>query len=176
MIDKGVEFMKDENGALYCSHNWNIHQWPKFPPYVKGIIEKEMLKDPIALDELAKMDGLTPDMYEYKFTCCRFGGIDDVSDVDADGNVHQSEYVPCVLRGECKAEGKLCLSLKVVNGILTKREMEVLKWIRLEDKLIADKLNISPETVTSHMISLRNKTGLENKPQLAVFASKKGII
>ena len=59
MIDKGVEIFKDKKGGLYCSHDWRIHQWPDFPKYVKGKIETEMLNDPVALSELAKMDGLT---------------------------------------------------------------------------------------------------------------------
>lgn len=176
MIDKGVEIFKDKKGGLYCSHDWRIHQWPDFPKYVKGKIETEMLNDQVALSELAKMDGLTPELYEYKFCWCRFGGLDDKPDVDSDGNVYQSEYVECALRGQCKAEGKLCLALKCSNGILTKREMEVLKHVRLEDKLIAEKLQIKVDTVISHLINIREKTGLANKAQLAVFATQKGLI
>ncbi len=176
MIDRGVEFMKDEDGALYCSHDWRVHQWPHFPEYVKKKIEIEMLNDPIALEELAKMDGLAPELYDYKFCCCRFGGLDNGPDIDADGNVCQSEYVECSLRGQCKAEGKLCLALKCANGVLTRREMEVLKYVRLEDKLIADQLNVKVDTVITHLINIREKTGLTNKAHLAVFASQKGII
>ncbi|WP_313515561.1 helix-turn-helix transcriptional regulator [Sphingobacterium sp.] len=176
MVDNGVEFFKDDKGRLFCSHNWKQYQWPDFPKYVIDIIQEEMLADPLALKELAAMDGLTPEMYEFKFACCRFGGLDDVADVDPEGNVHQSEYVPCPLRGECKAEGKLCLALQVKNGYLTKREIEVLRLVQKSDKVIADILNVSIDTVVSHLINIRTKTELENKAQLAVFATKKGII
>lgn len=176
MIDRGVEFFKDGKGGLYCSHDWKIHQWPNFPEYPLSILEREMLSDPTAIPELAKMEGLEPEMYLHKFASCRFGGLDDQPDVNKDGEVHHSEYVECSLRGQCKAEGKLCLSLKVANGYLTKREIEVLKFVQLLDKQIADKLNISTDTVVSHLINIKEKTGLDSKLKLAVFASRKGII
>lgn len=175
MIDKGVEFFK-EGSALYCSYNSTVYKWPDFPSYVKDKIEEEILRSPEAIKALSELSGLTPDMYMYKFIWCRFGGLDDEADIDVTGEVFSSDYVECPIRGQCPAEGRLCLSLQVKNGYLTKRELDVLKRAGKPDKIIADELHISVETVNSHWLNIRQKTELENKSQLAIFASQKGII
>lgn len=175
MTDMGADFFK-ENGKLYVSHNWRTKEWPDFPPYVMNIIREDMLANPVAMKCLGEWENLLPEEYEYRYIACNFGGNDDEPDIDVDGVVHQSEYVPCRLRGECRFEGKLCRTIKVNNGILTKREMDVLRMINEDSKIIADKLSVRKETVDSHIVNIKEKIGLHSKPQLAVWASKKGII
>src|SRR5690606_14910480 len=111
----------------------------------------------------------------YRYILCSFGGLDKTPDINVNGEVHHSEYYECGLRGTCKFEGKLCWSIKVANGFLTRSEIEILKYIRLADKQIADVLNKSPETILSHMQNIRAKTGEADKVNLAIFAIEKGI-
>lgn len=59
---------------------------------------------------------------------------------------------------------------------LTGREVDVLKLIVLPEKLIADKLLISKNTVTKHMKSIRTKLRKANKAELTEFAVKEQII
>ena len=59
---------------------------------------------------------------------------------------------------------------------LTRTELEVFKIIDLYDKEIADKLNISYHTVTSHTQNIRKKLGLANKREMVKIATKKGYI
>ncbi|TDQ12801.1 helix-turn-helix transcriptional regulator [Pedobacter metabolipauper] len=49
---------------------------------------------------------------------------------------------------------------------LTPMEREIVKRSHLEDKIIADSLNISYHTVTTHNQNIRRKTGLQNKGQV----------
>ena len=51
------------------------------------------------------------------------------------------------------------------EATLTKRELEVMKLLRtgLSNKLIADRLSISPETVKKHLQHIYNKLGVSNK-------------
>ncbi|WP_437918546.1 response regulator transcription factor [Sphingobacterium sp. LRF_L2] len=177
MIDKAADFFK-EGGKLYLSYGGCTKEWPDFDPRIMEIVQNDMLHYPEALKALASWENLLPEMYEYRYIACRFGGLDDEPDIDENGIVHPSEYVPCKLRGECKYEGKLCQAIKVANGVISKREMDVLRLIREDNKIIADRLNISTETVNSHIINIREKIGkdVDSKPKMAIWAGKKGII
>jgi DNA-binding CsgD family transcriptional regulator len=64
----------------------------------------------------------------------------------------------------------------IVNPSLTQREKEILKYIRSPDKLIADHLNISIRTVINHSVSIRRKTGLRSKAELAYYTAHKHLI
>ncbi|QEL01090.1 response regulator transcription factor [Olivibacter sp. LS-1] len=59
---------------------------------------------------------------------------------------------------------------------LTKAELEVLLHIQLPEKLIAEKLFRSPNTIRRHMFNIRTKLRKANKAELAVWAAKKGVI
>ncbi|MNR62497.1 Bacterial regulatory protein, luxR family [compost metagenome] len=48
--------------------------------------------------------------------------------------------------------------------------------VKQPDKIIASELNISPDTVSTHLQNIRNKTGLKNKSELSIFAYQKGLI
>ncbi|WP_196934897.1 helix-turn-helix transcriptional regulator [Sphingobacterium hungaricum] len=175
MLDGGAEFIKHE-GELYCVHGGKVHKWPEFPQQVIDIIEDDFVKHPEAVKSLALWENLLPEEYTYRYILCRFGGIDDEPDINGEGKITHTEYFECGLRGKCRFEGKLCCSIKADFGVLTKMELEVLKYSSLSYKEIGDTLFISPETVSSHLQSLRSKTGLKNNAQLAVYAQQKGIV
>ncbi len=70
-------------------------------------------------------------------------------------------------------------SKKPKNNIqLTKREIEVLKLIAtgLQDREIADQLNISETTVFTHCRNLRKKIAVSNRTELAIHAREHGIV
>ena len=60
-------------------------------------------------------------------------------------------------------------------GIFTKTEIEVLKRTYLPHKHIADDMNISPHTVSTHLQNLRHKTG-HAPNELITYAAIKGFI
>lgn len=55
----------------------------------------------------------------------------------------------------------------LVDPPLTQREREILSNIRSLDKVIASDLHISYRTVVNHWVSIRKKTGLKSKTELA---------
>jgi DNA-binding NarL/FixJ family response regulator len=114
--------------------------------------------------------------YVRQYIYCRFGGLDYDPDIDVHKQINYAEYFDCGLRGECRYEGKLCCSVKVENGHLTKTEIEVLKRAQHPNKIIASQMHISIDTVNSHIQNIMKKTGLSSKVELAIFAVKKGII
>lgn len=64
------------------------------------------------------------------------------------------------------------------NAILSEREIEVLKLIvsGYQNKEIADKLNISINTVLTHRKNISQKTGIKSVSGLTIFAVLKNII
>src|SRR5690606_3460336 len=176
MIDKGAEIWEDlETRILWCSHNKRQYQWPFFPKKVIDMVKQDMLNNPEKVSYLNQWPNLRSEDRIYRYMLCNFGGLDDKPDFDRHGNVSRSEYYDCGLRGKCQFEGKLCCSIKVSNGYLSKSEIEVLKLIRLPDKLIADTLHRSPETISTHLQNIREKTGESDKVNLALFALSIGI-
>jgi len=175
MIDKGADFFMVD-GVLYCSHDFKIHTWPNFPHHLIEIVREDMMKHPDAMKSLAGWENLLPDEYVWQYIVCRFGGLDDEPDINESGEVHHTEYVDCKLRGQCKYEGKLCCSLKAQDGVISPAEMAVLRLSNQPIKIIADKLFISEDTVKSHLKSIKDKTGMPDKTEVAIYAHKKGLI
>ena len=174
-IDKGADFFVVD-GILYCSHDFRTWTWPHFPKHIVRILKREILKFPEAMKALAEWENLMPEDHVPTFTTCNLGGLDDEPDITVDGKVNYTEYVDCKLRGTCRFEGKLCRALKVENGVISGAEMAVLKLSNKPIKIIADELCISQETVKSHLKSIKHKTGLPDKTEVAIFAYKKGLI
>ena len=175
LIDNAVEFFVHDN-EVKCLNNGTVYKYNEFPQWILNRIETDMLENPEALKALGKWENLAISDHKRQYIYCRFGGADLEPDIDVNGEINHSEYFDCGFRGICKHEGKLCSSIKVDNGHLTKTEIKVLQNIELLEKQIADKLNMSVLTVNSHTQNLREKTGLSTKTELAVFASRKGII
>lgn len=69
-------------------------------------------------------------------------------------------------------------SLPVLNGILSKRENEVLPLIAegLTDQEIAEKLHISLNTVKHHVGSILSKFAVKNRVAAADIARKRGLL
>ncbi|WPU91851.1 LuxR C-terminal-related transcriptional regulator [Mucilaginibacter sabulilitoris] len=61
-------------------------------------------------------------------------------------------------------------------NILTQREIEVMRRVILPGKEIAYDLNISENTLNSHMVNIRNKTRLMDIRQIVCCSMKKGLI
>lgn len=105
----------------------------------------------------------------HRFIRCNFGEYDALNqDIDHRGIFH-FEHVRCPLRGECRLEGIVCNPK--VNSKLSEREKEVLRLLSEGDdnREIADKLAISPNTVKNHIMRMKIRLGLESKLQLVAY-------
>ncbi len=107
---------------------------------------------------------------------CNYGGFDFVPDFH-NGKTNK-EIWQCGKRGSCPAEGIVCLPMETKEGSLTRQELEIIKWIAtgLPDKIIACKLNISCNTVTTHTANIRRKIGANNRIEVMLFAIKNNLI
>lgn len=69
-------------------------------------------------------------------------------------------------------------SNKIINIILTKREIQILQQVKngLLSKEISNNLNISLNTVNTHRQRILEKLGANNSMEAVVFASKHGLL
>lgn len=164
-LDNQVEFIAPEVEQVICLNNGKRLSFEEFPAWIIEAIKNDMLENPQFLKELGITEINNPSIFKYTYEM--YGGLDQEADIDAKGNFNHSEYF----------EGSVRKSLPVGEGQhLTKSEIAVLKLAHLPDKLIADQLCNSIETILSHWQNMRNKTGLTGKVELAIWATKKGII
>lgn len=177
LADNSVEFYLFDN-EVKCLHKGRTYSYTDFPAEIISLIETDMMSNPKALASLADWGIEGPDQQVRQYIACRFGGFDNNPDITADGKIQHKEYFNCGRRGSCPYEGKLCSTIKVANGELTKREIEVLRAIGLGrlDKEICDELDISQDTLRTHKDHISFKTGEERKPALAVLAHKLNLI
>lgn len=66
---------------------------------------------------------------------------------------------------------------QVTLGSLTPREREVLQTLSegLDNRAIADRLFISPETARTHVVKLLSKLNVESRLQAAIYAIENGV-
>lgn len=142
------------------------------------LYNNNMKANPSGEKAMEAITGSTDDEVKVKqWMMCRFGGIDDTPDIDENNQIQEAEYVPCSKRGTCEFEGVGCCTIEVSKGLfLSKAEMAVMRLILLPDKLIADELYLSTETIKTHIQNIRRKTNKDSKLELAVWATIKGII
>lgn len=175
--DKGFEFyVVDSN--IYCLHDGRRLSYEEVPEHVLLLIEEDMVKHPEATKALYDWDLTERDEMLKQYIYCRFGGFDMEPDITPSLTIDHTEYFECGRRGRCSYEGKICSSIKVANGHLTKQEIRILKLIANGklNKEIAAELHISEETVSSHCQNIQQKTGLKGKPEMTGFAYRKNLV
>lgn len=176
LIDNGVEFYVGHND-IECLHGGRTYVWSDIPEWILERVAVDMLQNQEAMNALVAWDLTQRDEMLRQYVICRFGGFDNEPDIDSDGNIDHTEYFDCGRRGNCAHEGKLCATIKVANGFLTKQEVKVLKLVASGklNKEIADSLSISEDTVSTHNQNIQRKLGVDNKTEMASFAILKNI-
>lgn len=175
LFDETIEFVT-YNNELKVVHNGSGKDFEETPEWAKDILVEEMISDKVAMKCLKEWEGLEEKDYLKQFTYCRRGGNDDAPDITPDGKLSAPEFVPCPKRDTCRFAGKLCKHLKTETGVLTPSLMKVIENVELPDKLIADKLFKSIDTINTQMTTIRQVTGCLNKIELTRWSIDKGIL
>ncbi len=178
LMDDAAEFFIHDN-EIWCLYRGNRISFENFPEHILDVLDSDMVSNPKAMKALYDWDITDPDARMRQYVACRFGGFDNTPDICRDGVVQAAEYVDCGRRGGmCDYEGKLCSSIVLEYGILTKKEIEVLRQIGLGlfDKEICDVLNIAQDTLRTHKDHLYQKSGVQRKAGLSILAYKYKLV
>lgn len=149
----------------------------------KREVIKELLSDirnfyPKAFDKLSdrykKCQANIPHhqfMIAQRFCKCNFGNIDNVPDINSNGNFNL-ERLPCPCRGDCDMENIVCNPK--FNSNISDAEMRVLELVYkgLSDAQIADKLCLSEHTVRNHKRNAYTRIGLREKAEFIGYAHR----
>ena len=179
------EFLKNSNSEIIAQDGepylikFELLSFDAWPAKVKLLIQARLDMDKpaqVALDMLGIID---EQQRIKKFAYCRNGGFDNRADFTENGE-HNAEYFDCPLRSTCQAKVQkmLCRCFPAANGILTPREIELIKLMcdDLSDKLIADQLGIAFDTAKNHRRNIEQKIGAYSKSGVVRFAYENGIV
>ncbi|AFD05993.1 LuxR C-terminal-related transcriptional regulator [Solitalea canadensis] len=170
---------------VFATYSGTVYAFKDFPEELINVIKEDMYSHPEAIEALIDHEMVTDDEMLWQYIRCRFGGFDGKPDITYNNStptrsyqIEHTEYWECGFRGNCPMEGRLCASIKVKNGYLTPREIEILKLFGdgLLDKEVADKLNISIGTVPSFKKRIQEKTGMVRKTDFTRIAFELNLI
>jgi DNA-binding CsgD family transcriptional regulator len=158
-----IEFFATKGDVYMVCPQGDVKSFGEFPASVLDRLQAEIEKDHQLEEALEEIAGTGVNAIR-QFVRCRFGAFNNQGDLVDDQLT--SEYVDCEKRGNCPHEGVICRSE------LTRREVEVTRLIAddLADKQIADRLFISPHTVTRHRVNIEQKLGVKSKSGITRFA------
>ncbi|WP_152620378.1 response regulator transcription factor [Pedobacter lusitanus] len=176
LTGKGSElFVCDDQP--YITHNRMTVDLLDAPEKIKSALVRFIKADPEREKAYVSMAGDDVNAQMSQCVKCMFANLDGVPDIDENGMINNTEFVPCEKRGGgCKFEGIACNKLSMSGNEISKSEMRVLEVCQLEEKEIAEKLCLSPATVKRHSQNIRIKTGIPSGKKLALWASSMGVI
>lgn len=176
LIGPGIEIFFQQN-EVYGIVGGSCLPFEKWPESLYDTLDADLALHPVAIQSLIDL-GLEDRLQMiWQYARCRFGSFDSNPDINATGELQHTEYWDCGFRGECPHEGKLCSSIKAENGIITPREIDVIRLVAedLMNKEIADKLLISEKTVPVHKQNIIRKIGGKRAGDIIRFALRYNI-
>ncbi|MCP4140215.1 MAG: response regulator transcription factor [Chloroflexi bacterium] len=86
-------------------------------------------------------------------------------------------FIPPHITLQMIREGEGFSSQKNNSSILTKREIETLRWIAqgFSNEKIAKKMSVQEQTISKYVSIILDKLNLENRTQAALYALREGI-
>jgi len=153
LFSKGFEFVAVADNKVKALHDEHVLSFDQLPSATYALI-KSLMK---------QADASMSDMERFVFN--RWGGLDNVPDIDEKGNPSDPEYLADVTP-----------ALYDNGKVISPAELRVLQLITCDDKTIAVKLFISPYTVARHFSALYFNSGMNRRAELTEWAKNKGII
>ncbi len=165
--DTNIEIFSDKaTRTAYFIQNGKTRVIDKLPQPIKSKLYTMLANDPVAQEDLK----------DYKFhealneyVICMFGKLDNTPDV-IDGEIQLAEE-------SCDPGCRCQRWTSKITGIdkygLTEKEKEVLRYLVKgnADKVIAIKLNISPNTVSTHKMNVFRKLNVHSRGELQTLSA-----
>lgn len=175
LADKNIEFFALD-GELYSVQDGNRYKFPLMPVEHMGFLKKMYEEDLVGKQTVQHF---APNCRLRTYSICRFGGCNATPDLTSDGNcMDPAEYYNCGIRGKCPYEGKRCKEILAERGVISTRQLEIMKLVAagLFNKEIADRLQISENTVANHLANIFDKLGDRSRVVITSFVKERGIM
>lgn len=175
-----IEFFTTDFNDCYKMSDNNIVQFEDFDGSTLDLLVDDKDKEPL-IDIRLEAAGIHKPLEKLKrFTICRHGAFNDRPDFNSStGEFEDTEFLRCGHHGNCpfKLEGIMCHQMKVKNGILTRSELNYIKFsvMDLADKQIACLAGRETNTIKKHRQNATQKIGCASKVGLGVFGAKNNI-
>jgi len=142
------------------------------PEMTRAIFCAEMYASKRVIESLRMMGHSHPDEMELKFVGCRYGAINETPDLVT--GITIADAPNCENIGHCLGYGTVCL----IPCKLTRKEYQVARFIAIGklDKEICHLLEITLPTCRTYFVRIREKLGLNNRVEIALWAQKLGIV
>ncbi|MDM1378196.1 helix-turn-helix domain-containing protein [Myroides marinus] len=160
--DNNIEIFSDkENRVAYFIQNGRTRVIDKLPQEIKSKLYTMLVNDPIALEDLRDYT-LSEALNEYAM--CMFGKLDHTPDV-VNGEIQLAEDFTC--EPDCRCQKWQSKVTGIDKFGLTDKEKEVLQYLSKgkPDKVIAVCMNISPNTVSTHKMSVFKKLKVNSRAE-----------
>ncbi|TLX73725.1 response regulator transcription factor [Labilibacter sediminis] len=176
LIDNSLEIFRHSTG-IRAVMNGSVSRYIELPTVLREPFQVELINDKKACSCLRNDFGIhDADMMEEQFVSCRYGALDHSPDWD--GEKLRSDAPVCDKIADCKGFNIVCRVPEGKNGTLSRSEYLVAQLVgegKL-DKEIASTLDIEITTVRTHLSRIRDKLCVNNRVEIAFWASTKGII
>ncbi|MDM1502293.1 helix-turn-helix transcriptional regulator [Myroides marinus] len=165
--DTNIEIFSDKTTrTAYFIQNGRTRVIDKLPQEIKTKLYTMLANDPIAREDLKDFK-FHEALNEY--VICMFGKLDNTPDI-INGEIQLAEE-------SCEPGCRCQKWQSKITGIdkygLTHKEKEVLRYLvnGKADKAIATKLNISPNTVSTHKMRVFKKLNVHSKRELQILSA-----
>jgi len=171
--DEGLEVYFGELGNLKVLHEGKSIDYIDLRSNLREPFQAELIFDKSAQKVLIKEMKITdPDEMELKFVACRYGNLNNIPDLN-DGRLI-SDAPSCKEIRNCPGFNILC---KIPSGLSRQEYVTtVLVASGKLDKEIAYELDIEITTIRTYLGRIREKLGVNNRIEIALWAQKNNIV
>lgn len=163
------------HGEIYLNIEGNKVHFSQAPGKYQRRLGNQFLNDKPAQRYLKKEFGITS--FEKGFEqwlFCKYGGIDNNSDISANGKLTPDAYNNVCTDTNCPHRGRFCGVKSQLNSYDVETINVFAKGKTIEQA--SKKLFLSIPGTKSRLNTIKDKTGTVNMAQLMVFATKNNVI
>jgi len=153
------------DGEVFFIKNKEIHPFADLPCGDALALRRDLESCNIVLKAIEKY--ITDPVEQLKqFAACRYGKLNETPDF-INGRTNDCETQCNSCAATCRFEHKLCVRPNAKYGQPTNREIEIAKLVAGNtNKEIANRLNISVNTVVTHIAHLLEKIGCHERTSI----------
>lgn len=174
-----LEFFWDfEKEQLMALLHGSLVEFSELPPSILKRLQFFMENDEEAMEIFEKYGPQQIKDRLFIYVKCKFGGFSWEPDIKE--GIVKSECWQCKCNGDCILKPITRQVLKVRQGWLTEREIDVIRVLCSNgfpiSEAAAHQLHISQSTLNKHKKSIFYKTGIQSIQELSVWATKMGLL